>query len=101
MYGNFLIKPEKMREHEQWRFLESLSYLKYAYLSLVVNELEGREFSCTEAEEASANCFATGEAVMRSRGYDVYSPSFLLGLLCLLIVSFRVIAYSFLRKIKE
>lgn len=102
MYGGFLIKNVQMRRYSQWRWLESLSYLKWVYLPLVINELTGLELACTEKEISSGKCpVPTGEVAMIMRGYDTYSLSFTIGLLCLFIFVFRILAYIALRKTKN
>ncbi len=104
LYGGFFTSPLQLSENfTEWRFADALSYLKYTFVGVAINELEGLELTCTAAEAAKGPpaCFATGEAFMEARGYDQYSIGFCAGILAVYIVGMRIVAYLGLRFIKS
>ena len=100
LYGGFFTSPKQLLSHEQWAFADALSYLKYTFVGVALNELTGLELSCTSAEIASNNCIATGEQIMADKGYDQYNMGFCAGILILYIFGCRFIGYVGLRFIK-
>jgi hypothetical protein len=75
-----------------------LSYIKYAFVGVALNELQGLKLSCGSV--AASACTTTGEAIMASKGYDQYTEGFCAGMLVVYIVITRFIGYLGLRYIK-
>ena len=101
LYGGFFTSPAQLRDHYGWKFADALSYIKYVYVGVALNEFEGATFSCTQAQVNALKCTATGEAVIAAKGYDAYSIDGCFGLLVLYIVLARFIGFIALRFIKE
>lgn len=100
LYGGFFTSPVQLLEHHEWKFIDSLSYIKYTFVGVALNELEGLELSCTASEVAAKTCIASGEEIMTQKGYDQYSIGFCAGMLLLYIFICRLFGYLALRFIK-
>jgi ATP-binding cassette subfamily G (WHITE) protein 2 len=101
LYGGYFIKPAQMDHYPEWKFADSLSYLKYVYVGVAVNEFEGLELTCTSGEIANGTCdYTNGDQVMEDRGYDEYTVGFCFGILIVYIICCRALAYVALRYIK-
>ena len=79
----------------------SSSYLKYVFVGVAINELEGLNYSCTDKDIEEDNCYRKGEETMESFGYDQYTIGFCGGILVVYIVGCRLVAYLALRFIKQ
>ena len=100
LYGGFFTTPHQLLSYPQWTFVDVLSYLKYAFVGVAVNELSGLTLTCTEKEVANGSCISTGEAIMKTSGYDQYTVPFCAGILVVYIIGMRILAYLALRFIK-
>ena len=100
LYGGFFTSPAQLLAYHNWKFLDVLSYLKYVFVGLAINELSGLSMTCTDAEVAKKACVRTGESIMQARGYDQYSMGFCAGMLVVYVVVCRFIAYVALRYFK-
>ena len=94
LYGGFFTSPQQLLEHQNWKFADALSYIKYAFVGVAINELSGLNLEC---EPASANCITEGETIMKQRGYDQYNISYLAGILAVYIVCARLVGYIGIR----
>ena len=101
LYGGYFISPAQMEEFPEWKFADALSYIKYAYVGISINELDGLELSCTPQEVAANKCISTGEEYSEIKGYDEYTIPFCVGILLVMIFSYRIIGYLALRYIKN
>ncbi len=104
LYGGFFTSPLQLSESfTEWRFADALSYLKYTFVGVALNELDGLTLTCTAAQAAKGgtSCYTTGEAFAEARGYDEYSIGFCAGILVVYIVGMRIVAYLGLRFIKS
>ena len=104
LYGGFFTSPLQLSEgYNQWQFADVLSYLKYTFVGIALNELEDLTLTCTAAEAAAggSSCYTTGESISAAKGYDQYSIGFCAGILVVYIVGLRVIAYLGLRYLKS
>ncbi len=101
LYGGFFTSPLQLDEFPQWRFADALSYLKYTFVGVALNELQGLELTCTAAEIASAKCISSGEEIIKARGYDEYTIGFCAGILVVYIVGLRIISFIALRVINK
>jgi ATP-binding cassette subfamily G (WHITE) protein 2 len=81
LYGGFFASPAQLavpRMHA-WRFADTLSYLKYAFVGVALNEFHGLNLdppasgSCTSQALASGSCYTEGSQIIEIRGYDEYT----------------------------
>jgi len=98
LFGGFFISPIQMINYPDWKFADALSYIKYCYVGIAINEFSGLKLDC---DTGSASCITNGEKIMASKGYDEYSISFNVGILLCFIFSCRILAYVALRFIKS
>ncbi|KAG7348810.1 multidrug ABC transporter ATPase [Nitzschia inconspicua] len=99
LYGGFFTSPLQLEtsEHKKWKWLDALSYIKYSFVGVALNELDGLEFSCPDD-----SCDITsGEQVAAEKGYDMYSIPFCAGILVVYIFVCRFIGYMGLKLIKH
>ncbi len=108
LYGGFFTSPKQLDipKNYGWKFADALSYLKYTFVGVAVNELEGLQYTCTDAEKATLAkaggvCVVRGEQTMADKGYDEYTIGFCAGILVVYIVGCRVVAYGALRFFKK
>lgn len=57
LYGGFFISPSQMVNYPGWYFAYYLSYVKYAYVGVALNELSDISFSCPSG---ATNCITSG-----------------------------------------
>jgi ATP-binding cassette subfamily G (WHITE) protein 2 len=100
LYGGFFTSPKQLDapEFAKWKWLDALSYIKYAFVGVALNELNGLEFTCPPDEVCE---ITSGEQVVAQKGYDQYSIAFCAGALVLYIIACRVIGYLGLKLIKH
>lgn len=101
LYGGFFTSPEQLLDYPEWKFADVLSYLKYVFVGVALNELDGLELTCTDAQISSGACISTGQQIEKARGYDQYEMPHLLGYVVLYIFIARVLGYLGLRFIKS
>jgi ATP-binding cassette subfamily G (WHITE) protein 2 len=109
LYGGWFISPTLLFQYPNWKFADSLSYIKYAFVGVSLNENDGLLITCTQSELDSTNkCIIppintppyTGEAFNSFYGYDNYTKSYCAGILIAYIVISRLIGYIALKYIK-
>jgi ATP-binding cassette subfamily G (WHITE) protein 2 len=96
LYGGFFTSPAQLDDFPEWKWLDVMSYLKYAFVGVALNELHGLQLSC---DDDGANC-QTAESITKAKGYDQYTIGFCAGILVVYIVVTRVIGYLGLKFIK-
>ena len=106
--GGFYIPFESM--HPGIRWASWLSFARYGYSSMLINEYGGRDITCAsdEGQDAAISIGATGECpvpgedVLSSLGIEGISANywFGIGILVVLQVAFRVASYIALRRTK-
>lgn len=101
LYGGYYTSPEQLLLYPDWKFADVLSYIKYSYLGVALNELTGLDLSCTEAQIAKHSCVSEGETIMAQKGYDEYTIQFCAGMLVVYIIICRILAFIGLRFIKN
>ena len=101
LYGGFFTSPLQLQAAPNWRFADALSYLKYAFVGVALNELTGLELTCTASDIAKQSCFTTGEQLIVANGYNQYNIGFLAGILTVFIVGCRLVAFLGLKYIKN
>lgn len=98
LFGGFFASPKQVEAIPKWKFADALSYVKYAFIGISINELTGLELSC---DNPSGCSITTGSQIIAANGYDEYSIGFCIGILFVLIVGSRLLAYLGLRFIKS
>jgi ATP-binding cassette subfamily G (WHITE) protein 2 len=97
LYGGFFLSPANLPKYFVW--LDALSYVKYTYVGISLNELTGLSLNCDNLA-SGATCVTSGETTINNLGFDQYSISLCAGVLVVMIVGFRMIAYLGVRYIK-
>jgi ABC-type multidrug transport system permease subunit len=106
--GGFYIPFQNMRPVVEWA--SWLSFARYGYSALIINEYEGTLIPCADPSDisfsvggGSGECPYPGEEVISSLGITGVADSywFNIGMIALLQVAFRVVAYVCLRRIKQ
>jgi ABC-type multidrug transport system ATPase subunit/ABC-type multidrug transport system permease subunit len=103
--AGFYIPIENMHVGVKWA--SWLSFARYGYSALIINEYDGRDIPCTSDGVAvtignSVACPLPGEEVIQSLGIDGVAESywFNIGMIMALQILFRIAAYVFLRRSK-
>jgi ABC-type multidrug transport system ATPase subunit len=100
LYGGFFASPAQIdipRMHP-WRFADGLSYIKYAFVGVALNEFDGLELSCAPGKHCT---YTHGHDIAHDKGYDEYTIGFCAGILVVFIVGSRLLAYLALRFIRN
>jgi ATP-binding cassette subfamily G (WHITE) protein 2 len=96
--GGFFLSPAHTPVY--WRWLDSLSYVKWTYVGISLNELTGLVLTCSpaELEKAGGKCPVTsGEQTISQLGLGQYSIGLCAGILVVYIFVCRFAAYLGLR----
>ena len=99
LFGGFFLAPSRLPKYFSW--LDALSYVKYVYVGLSLNELQGLKLSCTASEITAGKCVPDGETTIRDLGLDYMSIGGCIGVLFAFIIGFRVIAFLGVRFLKH
>ncbi|UJR16819.1 hypothetical protein I4U23_003718 [Adineta vaga] len=91
LFGGFLLAPSRIPKYFAW--LDALSYFKYSYVGLSLNEYQGLQFQCNNPLNETESCLLNGEAVIHERGFDYLSIPICIGVLFAFIVVMRIIAF--------
>ncbi len=81
-----------------WKFLDAVSYIRYGYFVIALNELTGLDIACDTGKKCA---ITLDEQTMTFVGYDTLEMGTILGYLFLLNFAFRLIAYLGLRFVKS
>ena len=86
------------------QFFDEISYLKYGYVGLVLNEYQGLKYKCGTTLKPRTVCepddILTGEDTMYKFGYDRFTIEYCAGCLIAYIAVCRFASYLSLRFIK-
>jgi ATP-binding cassette subfamily G (WHITE) protein 2 len=97
LYGGFFTSPLQLKSHQGWAFADALSYIKYVFMGVALNELTDLKFECP----ATGSCpLPNGNDIIEQKGYDEYTVQFCAGILVLYIFGARFIGYLALRFVK-
>ncbi len=99
LFGGFFLAPSRLPKYFSW--LDALSYIKYVYVGISLNELTGLQLTCTVNETASGTCIKNGEAIIKSLGLDYISIGGCIGALFAFIIGCRAIAFFGIRFLKN
>ena len=90
LFGGFFLPPALLPTYFSW--LDALSYIKYAYVGAVLNELDGHVFD----DSATA-----GSSFIAKNGLNYISVGGCVGVLIAVIVFTQSVTYTFLLKKKR
>jgi len=106
LFGGFFLSPRNLPIYFSW--LDALSYVKYAYVAISLNELSGLRLHCTDAERrpgvdgAPGECpISTGEQTIDQLGLDFISMGGAIGVLVGYIIFCRIVSYIAIRYMKS
>eukprot|EP01119_Soliformovum_irregulare_P025420 TRINITY_DN9410_c0_g1_i1.p1 TRINITY_DN9410_c0_g1~~TRINITY_DN9410_c0_g1_i1.p1 ORF type:complete len:618 (-),score=179.97 TRINITY_DN9410_c0_g1_i1:44-1897(-) len=100
LFGAFFLAPINLPIGFVW--IDALSYVKWAYVGISLNELSGLELTCKETDLKAGVCpITTGEQTMKTLGLDKFHIGECIGALFAIIIGFRIIAFLALRYIKR
>lgn len=97
LYGGFFTSPAQLHQNYDWKFADALSYLKYAFVGVSLNELDGLVLQCSPSDKV---CISNGETISELRGYDEYTIGFCAVMLLVYICITRLVGFLGLRFIK-
>jgi len=92
------LSPANLPSYFSW--LDALSYAKYTYVGVALNELGGLGLSCTLAQQNSSGECPGGENTITSLGLNQLSIESCAWVLILMVITFRILAYLAIRFIK-
>jgi len=93
IFGGFLLNSDSVPVYYIW--LQFISWFNYANEALTVNQWEG--VTGIECDQPNGQgCFTTGEQIIEFFGYEVDRFGLDIGMLFVLFVGLRLIAYAFL-----
>ncbi|CAF1467821.1 unnamed protein product [Adineta steineri] len=98
LFGGYFLSPANLPGYFSW--LDALSYAKYTYVGLSLNELSGLELSCKGAT-SNATCIHNGETTIKSLGFDYIDIGGCVGTLLAFIIFCRCVAYLGVRFLKH
>jgi ATP-binding cassette subfamily G (WHITE) protein 2 len=94
LFGGFFLSPANLPPYFVW--LDALSYVKYSYVAVSLNEQRGLQIECPQA---GGSC-KSGDDTISHLGMDKFNIGMCAGVLIAMIVFFRLIAYLGVRFIK-
>jgi hypothetical protein len=97
LFGGFFTSPKLLDEFPNWAFADALSYIKYCFVGLCLNQLQGLKIDCPQGQTCSTT---SGDQIIQEFGYDRYTISGCMASLVGLIVGYRLLAYLGLRFFK-
>lgn len=101
LFGGFFLSPANAPDYFKW--LDAVSYIRYSYIGVSLNELNGLNLHCTESElnDNGGVCpYTRGEQFIDSLDLDYISMGGCIGVLIGYIFLCRVIAYIAIRYMK-
>jgi len=99
LFGGFLLAPSRIPKYFSW--LDALSYFKYTYVALSLNELEGLQLACDNTLNTTQPCIYDGQTLIQERGFDYMDITACIGVLLGFILFSRIIAYLGVRFLKH
>lgn len=94
LFGGFFLSPANLPSYFVW--LDALSYVKYAYVAVSLNEQEGLQIECPDSSQSCKD----GQETIQYLGLDKYTIGLCAGVLIIMIFAFRIVAYLGIRFIK-
>lgn len=100
LFGGFFLSPKNLPVYFSW--LDALSYVKYTYVGISLNELSGLVLTCSPSEANSAGVCptSTGDQTINALGLNYISIEGCAAVLLGMVVVLRGVAYLGVRFIK-
>ena len=98
LFGGFFLSPAQLPKYFSW--LDALSYVKYTYVGISLNELRGLQYQCTAAQQASGTTICSGAEEDASLDLDYISIGGCVGALIAYIIFTRGVAFLAVRQLK-
>lgn len=100
LFGGFFLSPANLPNYFSW--LDALSYVKYTYVGISQNELDGLTLTCTpQQQKPDGSCpVPSGQFTIDALGLDYITIGDCAGILISYIVICRIIAFLGVRFIK-
>lgn len=95
VFGGFLINVASIPVYFYW--LAYVSFLRYGFEIAMISEFHGRTLDCSDVTGGVCS-FPTGQAVLDRFSFDADSLSLYFGILVVLLVAFRLIAFWLLHR---
>lgn len=96
LFAGFYINVDSIPVY--WTPFKYLSFVRYTFEALVVNEFQGLEFDCDDDDYGGeGGCYETGDAVIGSLGFRDVSKYENIYILAGMICGFMIICYLGLR----
>lgn len=100
LFGGFFLSPKSLPKYFAW--LDALSYVKYTYTAISLNELRHLKIRCTDSEYVGGVCpITSGEQTITSLGLDYLNIGSCATILIFYILITRAIAYLGIRYLKK
>ncbi|CAF0815149.1 unnamed protein product [Didymodactylos carnosus] len=99
LFGGFFLAPANLPKYFAW--LDALSYVKYTYVGVSLNELSNLHLTCTAANIAAGSCVKVGETTIKTLGFDYIPLGGCIGAILAYIIVCRVIAFLGVRFLKS
>lgn len=96
LFGGFYLAPANLPKYFSW--LDALSYTKYSYVGIALNEFSGLELKCDQA--AGVKCTPDGQTSIVALGLDSISLGGCIGVLCGYVCFCQIVAFIAVRFIK-
>ena len=93
LFGGFFLSPAALPRYFSW--LDALSYIKYCYVGISLNELKHITYACTNASLQ----ICSGPQQIRALGLDYISIGGCAGCLVAIIIGTRIIAFWAVRQL--
>jgi len=99
LFGGFFLAPASLPKYFSW--LDALSYIKYVYVGIGLNELRGLKLTCTQADIDANKCITNGETTIANLGFDYITIWGCALILISFIIIYRILAYLGIRFLKR
>lgn len=100
LFGAFFMSPANLPVYFSW--IDALSYIKYTYIGVSLNELTGLKLQCKTTELKNGVCgITTGEQTIKSLGLDYITIGGCIGALIGFITITRLVAFAGVRFLKH
>jgi len=99
LFGGYFLAPSRLPKYLSW--LDALSYVKYTFVGIALNELQDLQLTCTADDIAKFSCITNGETLIQDRGYDYITIGGCIGSLLAYIIFCRFVAFLGVRFLKH
>ncbi|CAF1013506.1 unnamed protein product, partial [Adineta ricciae] len=107
LFSGFFLAPSRLPKYFTW--LDALSYVKYSFVGVSLNEFQGLRLSCANTRSIPVNatysitnqCIERGEYFITERGYDYLNIWECVGILFAIIIFCRFCAFIGVRFLKN